>query len=302
MDDSCPFCGKIPQIRGVGTRDLYDVTCPRCGSYRITHRAQVNARNLNVSDRVRSNISGFLRENQPLEIDEKMLDRLESLPNPRFHDRADKLLIALEKMTEYAGQEVLMESVEDDLLSYGWCINNDELYEIIDFLSDSKRITQGVGNIKIIPDGWLHLEKLLSRGHENQQGFVAMWFDDSMSIIYNDAISLAILDSGYKPHRVDQREHNGKIDDEIISQIRRSRFIIADFTGHRGGVYYEAGFAMGLNLEVIWTCRHDELDKLHFDIRQYNCISWEMKKLEEFRKKLHYRIERVLGRGTYKSR
>src|SRR5712672_2679134 len=34
--------------------------------------------------------------------------------------------------------------------------------------------------------------------------------------------------------------------DEIISQIRRSKFLIADFTGRRGGVYFEAGLAMGL--------------------------------------------------------
>jgi hypothetical protein len=44
--------------------------------------------------------------------------------------------------------------------------------------------------------------------------------------------------------------------------------------GHRGGVYFEAGFAMGLGLPVFWTCRQDDLDKLHFDIRQYNCIDW----------------------------
>ena len=36
-------------------------------------------------------------------------------------------------------------------------------------------------------------------------------------------------------------EHINRIGDEIISQIRRSKFLIADFTGHRGGVYFEAG-------------------------------------------------------------
>jgi nucleoside 2-deoxyribosyltransferase len=62
---------------------------------------------------------------------------------------------------------------------------------------------------------------------------------------------------------------------QIIADIRRSKFLIADFTGHRGGVYFEAGFALGLGLPVIWTCRKEELDKLHFDIRQYNFIDWE---------------------------
>ena len=84
-----------------------------------------------------------------------------------------------------------------------------------------------------------------------------------------------------KPVRIDQQEHNNKIDDEIIAEIRRSRFVVADFTqgekGARGGVYYEAGFAQGLGIEVIFTCRKDVLDNndIHFDTRQYNHIGWE---------------------------
>jgi hypothetical protein len=61
----------------------------------------------------------------------------------------------------------------------------------------------------------------------------------------------------------------------MISQIRRSKFLIADFTGHRGGVYFEAGYAMGLGLPVFWTCRRDDLDKLHFGIRsEVQCPPW----------------------------
>ncbi len=121
-----------------------------------------------------------------------------------------------------------------------------------------------------------------------------------MQKVYDLAIARGILEAGYKPHRVDQREHNDKIDDEIIAQIRQSRFVLADFTGHRGGVYYEAGFAKGLGIEVFWTCRKDEIENLHFDIRQYNCIVWDPSNLEDFRSKIRYRIESVVGPGNYK--
>lgn len=90
-------------------------------------------------------------------------------------------------------------------------------------------------------------------------------------------------------------EHTGKIDDEIISQIRKSRFLVADFTGHRGGVYFEAGFAMGLGLPVFWTCRRDQMKELHFDIRQYNCIDWNT--LDELAERLQRRVEAVIGKG-----
>lgn len=129
------------------------------------------------------------------------------------------------------------------------------------------------------------------------QGFVAMWFNDKVNHVYSDCFAPAIRAAGYEPHRVDEREHIGKIDDEIILQIRRSRFVVADATGTRGGVYYEAGFAHGMGIPVFWTCREDH--GLHFDVRQYNCIFWKSDQLSEFRKALAARIEAVLGQGPH---
>ena len=85
--------------------------------------------------------------------------------------------------------------------------------------------------------------------------FVAMWFNPSMEAAREIGIKPAILNTGYTPLLIDEKTDVDKIDDEIIGEIRRSRFLVADFTygdnGIRGGVYYEAGFALGLGLEVI---------------------------------------------------
>ena len=85
------------------------------------------------------------------------------------------------------------------------------------------------------------------------------------------------------------------INDEMIAQIRAASFVVADFTGHRGGVYFEAGFALGLDLPVIWTCRKDHMKDLHFDIRQYNTIDWEDS--EDLATRLQHRIEATVGKG-----
>lgn len=134
---------------------------------------------------------------------------------------------------------------------------------------------------------------------DSSQAFVAMWFDGSMSEPYDKGIDPAIKEAGFKPLRIDQKEHINKIDDEIIAEIRRSRFVVADFThgkdGARGGVYYEAGFAQGLNLPVIFTCRKDAVDELHFDTNHYNHIVWETP--EDLRQQLKNRILAVIGEG-----
>ena len=131
------------------------------------------------------------------------------------------------------------------------------------------------------------------------QVFVAMWFDDSVVKAYDEGIAPAIEECGYEPKRIDRDPTVDKIDDAIISEIRRSRFLVADFThgekGARGGVYYEAGFAYGLEKPVIYTCRADMVDDLHFDTRQYAHIVW--KTHQELREGLKDRILARIGEG-----
>ena len=137
---------------------------------------------------------------------------------------------------------------------------------------------------------------------DSSQAFVAMWFDDEMDDAYEQGIRKGIEAAGYTPMRIDRKPDVNKIDDEIIAEIRRSRFLVADFThgknGARGGVYYEAGFAYGLGLPVIYSCRKDMVDQLHFDTRQYYHIVWETP--EELRDSLAQRIEALIGAGPNK--
>jgi nucleoside 2-deoxyribosyltransferase len=122
-----------------------------------------------------------------------------------------------------------------------------------------------------------------------------MWFAPELHEAFELGLAKAVSDCGYFPFRIDKKEHANKIDDEIIAEIRKSRFLIVDFTGHRGGAYFEAGFAMGIGLPIIWTCRKDHMAELHFDIHQYNCIDWST--IAELRQRLAHRIEAWIGRG-----
>jgi nucleoside 2-deoxyribosyltransferase len=142
--------------------------------------------------------------------------------------------------------------------------------------------------VTITPVGWRRIQELSKTTHESKQAFVAMWFDEQMDASYRDAIKPAIETAGFECKRIDTVEHNNKICDEIIAEIRKSRFVVADFTGLRGGVYFEAGYAMGMGLPVIWLVRKDDVDKLHFDTRQYNHIIYVS--AEDLKKQLYNRI------------
>ena len=60
-------------------------------------------------------------------------------------------------------------------------------------------------------------------------------------------------------------------------------------------MYYEAGFAHGLGIPVIFTCRKEDKGKLHFDTSHFNHIFWEEQKPEELKKALQNRIRATIN-------
>jgi nucleoside 2-deoxyribosyltransferase len=121
--------------------------------------------------------------------------------------------------------------------------------------------------------GWQRIEDM-ERVSSSQQAFVAMSFDPSMDRIYAK-IDSAVRSVGFTPRNIGLKEHNNNIVDEIQYEIRQSRFVIADVTGQKTGVFWEAGYAMGLGIPVIWSCRKDEIGKVHFDTNHYSHVVWE---------------------------
>jgi hypothetical protein len=149
-------------------------------------------------------------------------------------------------------------------------------------------------NVQLTAKGLAHVAALQRGlfGPLSKQAFVAMSFDTSLTTAWKDGLKPGIDECGYTAMRVDAKEHNDKICDVIIAEIRKSKFLVADFTLHRGGVYFEAGLMMGLGRPVIFTCRNDELSKAHFDTRQYNHIGWDAP--ADLREKVKRRIQATI--------
>ncbi len=305
---NCPICessnAKI-QVK----EDADYVECNRCGKFQITGSTKSIWKASLSSKRKMTNISSWIRENSNILIDSDRLNGLASLEAPSVTDRAYKLLIEVSKRQKSISDYISVKYHQGDScepwLAVSWSLDEGELrYLFLHVLRDAYGYIETYGNaigleqVRLSPNGYKYLESRDSNV-ESSTGFCAMWFHESMQVIYLDAIVKGIRDAGYQPSRVDEVEHAGRIDDEIFASIKKARFVVADFTGHRGGVYFEAGYAQGLGLPVIWTCRKDEIEKLHFDISQYNCIDWTEDDLPKFSKRLMTRIEAVLGRGPH---
>ena len=90
-------------------------------------------------------------------------------------------------------------------------------------------------------DARLWVEEHTRRESLSQQGFIAMWFDEAIRKKISPAIEGVIQDAGYTPLLIirDLRTHS--IPDQIVHQLRQSRFVVADLTGRLLGDSDELG-------------------------------------------------------------
>jgi hypothetical protein len=259
------------------------------GKYRITPSALATLENWNVHDK--KLLTSWLVAQRKAgigipEISTDVLDVAKWRLPMRFSQKVDAVLLQFAEATTLNTEFLLHPGVPDRKANLLMAITESESVPEIRHLLIIMRdmgllnadLNQATEIYSIAAKGWERVDELLSRRPSTPQVFVAMWFHPSTDDAYQQGIAPAIEANGYAPVRIDRKHHVNKIDDEIIAEIRKSSFVVADFTCEagqvRGGVYYEAGFARGLGLEVIWTCKDTSMGDLHFDTRQYSHIVW----------------------------
>ena len=316
-DNTCPIW-RTPATSRTTDRAGEEVDSIRAGGrYFISNRASRLLANWNVHDKVL--LTTWLVEQRRLgvscpEILDTTLDEVKKRRPLSVFDRADALLHYLDDKNDLLGTITTLSGENSktvhELLAWTASQQSSEVVALGKYCTEQGwidfdiRSTSGVlHDLDLKPRGYARLAELEGINPESSQAFVAMWFgSDSSEDVYQKGINLAVEEAGYQAVRIDKIEHNNKIDDEIIAAIRRSRFLIADFTqgdeGARGGVYYEAGFAYGLNIPVIFTCHEDGIEKVHFDTRQYNHIIWTDP--DDLRERLVQRISATIGDGPLK--
>lgn len=137
------------------------------------------------------------------------------------------------------------------------------------------------------------LQRIIELDQENSESttcFIAMAFREETAHIRQSIIS-ALESTNYEPRIIDMVhiDSHQTINDAIIAEIRKCQFIIADFTHQRAGVYFEAGFALGLGKKVIYTCQKDDFENIHFDTNHFQHIVYENP--DELEKRLVEKIE-----------
>jgi hypothetical protein len=286
----CPVCGTDFEPSQDGGRRKID--CKRCGSFFISD--SINGESWTTSERAK--LSGWLRDQFSLgdipSLKSYHLPDILARPEKPVAERIERLLAWAVKKQQDLGGSVRLTDPSGIAATYS--TRPEDVWALSRYLIEERLLSSpnDASLCQVTPRGFMKVGETV--GGPSASAFIAMWFDPIMNSA-RQHLEAAVQSAGYRPIIVNNVEHVNKIDDEIVSQIRKARFLVADFTGHRGGVYFEAGLAMGLGMHVFWTCKKESMKDLHFDIRQYNCIDWASE--EDLSSRLTKRIEAVLGQG-----
>lgn len=321
----CIICGNTASIKenmsDVNKKRFFD--CKYCGKfYELDSLKQFLYKNdVNIDKSNFYKISSWIREQNDIlniepEIDEKkfreVLERKDKRIKEKFNLMISYLSTFSQSFSFYKNSRVeIMKGagsntneeftlLVNSILQKCYIKDFNELLSLFQKAIDEQLLIGEIRNDmaidfrKLTFDGIQYLEELEEPNKNSKKIFVAFNFDEPLTSIFNTNLKEAIEYEGFEYIVVNQDnvDHNKSINDEIIVKLKTSKIVIADFTNHRNSVYFEAGFAMGMNIPIIWTCQKGHEDDMSFDTRQFPHIVWEDK--NDLVKQVIDRIKRLL--------
>ena len=175
-----------------------------------------------------------------------------------------------------------------------------------EILSESETLVRGTWDSSIGTSGTFRADRhdvlqappalTVKRIEETNAAFIIMAYSEQSEsglplVDIHAAIKRGCKTAQVSARRADEIEHSGSITELILNQIKTHRFLISDLTHERPNVYYEIGYAHGMQKEVVLTAFKNT--KLHFDIAAHNVILYSSSTELEDRitKRLLARIE-----------
>ncbi|MEK3760329.1 hypothetical protein MKZ07_17995 [Paenibacillus sp. FSL P4-0338] len=273
----CAFCDQIVRITADGEYDQYiDCACSPGGSYSLLRDSYESILALSFQQKrdMLHLISGYIREKT--DCGEKVilafsdLEEIVNAPNipVTAEVKGDRLLQYLYRHCSGPGEPVVIHPLSRSYnLTYS--PNLQELVYIIDRLQNEDLLVREGMSFILTPLGWEEAVATTG-GRTLQQCTVLLPDDEKLQAEWQDKLWAKIEQFGYLPRLLANKNEAAN----SLVAVADCKLVIADLTGQSAEVYLAAGYALGLNIPVIWTVRGDEADKLRIHLQEIRPLVW----------------------------
>lgn len=293
---NCVVCNASGVSAQDGDGDFTNFDCPRCGKFALTrtaiaalpsklregkHRAAMMSHAIRRMQRTSSGNRLHVFDSNELST---FWDR-GRLPTPQ--EQADYLILWIGDNQASAfewteGTAALIAATvgtaltaNGDSAAWGWLnsqMEQKDLYRI-------KESSGGKSGLQLTMAGWERYESLKKSRIESRLAFMAMKFgEDELNRVVDECFRPAVTRAGFDLRLLTDNQPAGLIDDQLRAAILGARFVISDLTHGSPGAYWEAGYAEGFGLPVIYTCERGawEEKKTHFDTNHMMTVIWSI--------------------------
>ena len=99
---------------------------------------------------------------------------------------------------------------------------------------------------------------------------------------YDDVFEPAIREAGFEPYRVDQDPGVTIPIDDIAAGIQSCGACLAEITTNNPNVWYELGYAIASQQEVVLVCSDGRNENFPFDVRHRSIIKYKTESSQDF--------------------
>jgi hypothetical protein len=288
---NCAVCGCQACTRMAGVQ-ASRFECARCGIFVLTISAEATIEGLLAENPLRRSLMSYAlrRMQRPGVLPEKITTS--QLPSfwsderlPTLQVQIDNLLIwigdnqktsldyAVGAPTAIAAYIGIPISAAGDVQALSWLRNQIDYQPLLEQGSDQNEKL----SFRLTLFGSQKYEQLRKASRESRTAFMALRFGDPvLDDVVENCFKPAVLRTGFELRKLSDKQPAGLIDNQIRAAILSGRFVIADLSHANDGAYWEAGYAEGLGLPVIYTCEEGvwNAKKTHFDTNHMVTIIW----------------------------
>lgn len=262
----CLFCSALVYVATESDYDIYnDCYCAPDGHYSLHRESyeQIHALSNPIKMQLYISISGYIREMTDCgESVALTFEDLDSIRNSSaipvsVEEKGARLLQYLYRHSDKAGDAVMIHPLSQHFnLTYSPTMQ--ELVYIIEKLREEQLIDREGMRFKLTEKGWSEAVTRAA-GRKMKPCFVLIAGSQDEFADWSDNLLPKLEQCGYLPRLVNYSGHR-RDDHPTPQQIAESKLVIADVNADAPELFFDAGYAGGKKINVLWTINYSRVD------------------------------------------